>query len=347
VRSHSLKRVVSGVLAASAVIAVMSVAQSPATAAPALQAPPTSSDALAKFRELSTQAEKLNEQYLSAKDGLTAKQADLDKATADFNAAKDAGAKASVDEGNFRIDVDKFASATFTSGVQLNKLSALLAGNSSQDFLERATALDVLATDRNRALSNFTGAVDKAAQASKAAADAQARSTEARDAAAKLKSDVEGQRTALDKQIKDIEAQAGRLSAADKALRADTGGSAPGLKAPGAAAQTAVDAALSKLGKAYVYGDEGPNTFDCSGLTLWAYGRAGISLPRTSGAQAGFGSAVSRSALQPGDLVYYGSPVHHIGIYLGDNKMVHAPTSGDVVKISPLQNDYAGARRPS
>jgi cell wall-associated NlpC family hydrolase len=80
---------------------------------------------------------------------------------------------------------------------------------------------------------------------------------------------------------------------------------------------------------------------------MWAYGQAGITLPRTSGAQAGFGSAVSRSALQPGDLVYYGSPVHHIGIYLGDNKMVHAPTTGDVVKISTLQNDYAGARRPS
>jgi peptidoglycan DL-endopeptidase CwlO len=347
VRSQSLKRVVSGVLAASAVIAVMSVAQSPATAAPALQAPPTSSDALAKYRELSTQAEKLNEQYLSAKDGLAAKQTELDKATADFNAAKDAGAKASVDEGNFRVDVDKFASATFTSGVQLNKLSALLAGNSSQDFLERATALDVLATDRNRALSNFTGAVDKAAEAAKSAADAQTRSTEARDAAAKLKSDLEGQKAALDKQIKDIEVQAGKLSAADKALRADTGGSAPGLKAPGAAAQTAIDAALSKLGKAYVYGATGPNTFDCSGLTSWAYNQGGVSLPRTSGAQSKFGAAVSRSALQPGDLVFYGSPVHHVGIYLGDGKMVHAPDTGDVVKISPLQNDYSGARRPS
>lgn len=346
-RSHSLKRVVSGVLAASAVIAVMSVAQSPATAAPVLQVPPTSSDALAKYRELSTQAEKINEQFLSAKDGLTAKQADLDKATQDLNAAKDAGAKASVDEGNFRVDVDKFASATFTSGVQMNKLSALLAGSSSQDFLERATALDVLATDRNRALSNFTGAVDQAAQAAKTAADAQTRSTEARDAAAKLKGDVEAQKSALDKQIKELEAQAGRLSAADKALQSDKGGSAPGLRAPGAAAQTAIDAALSKLGKPYVYGNEGPNSFDCSGLTLWAYARGGVTLPRTSGAQAGFGAAVSRSALQPGDLVFYGSPVHHVGIYLGDGKMVHAPTSGDVVKISPLQNDYSGARRPS
>ena len=346
-RSQSLKRVVSGVLAASAVIAVMSVAQSPATAAPAPQAPPTSSDALAKYRELSTQAEKINEQLLTAKDGLAAKQAEFDKATQDLNAAKDAGAKASVDEGLYRVDVDKFASATFTSGVQLNKLSALLAGSSSQDFLERATALDVLATDRNRALSNFTGAVDQAAQAAKTAAEAQTRSQEARDAAAKLKSDVEGQKAALDKQIKDLEVQAGKLSAADKALRADTGGSAPGLKAPGAAAQTAIDAALSKLGKPYVYGNEGPNSFDCSGLTLWAYAQGGVSLPRTSGAQAGFGSAVSRSALQPGDLVYYGSPVHHIGLYLGDGKMVHAPTTGDVVKISPLQNDYAGARRPS
>jgi cell wall-associated NlpC family hydrolase len=347
VRSHSFKRVVSGILAASAVIAVMSVAQSPATAAPARQTPPASSDALAKYRELSAEAEKLNEQFLSAKDGLTAKQAELDKATHDLNTAKEAGAKASVDESHFRVDVDKFANATFTSGVQLNKLSALLSGSSGQDFLERATALDVLATDRNRALSNFTGAVDQAAQAAKTAADSQTRSQQARDAAAKLKDDVAAQKSALDKQIKDLGVAAGRLSAADKALQADKGGSAPNLKAPGPAAQMAIDAALSKLGKPYVYGATGPGSFDCSGLTSWAYNQGGVTIPRTSGTQSGFGAAVSRSALQPGDLVFYGSPAYHVGIYLGDGKMVHAPTSGDVVKISSLQNDYSGARRPS
>jgi cell wall-associated NlpC family hydrolase len=78
---------------------------------------------------------------------------------------------------------------------------------------------------------------------------------------------------------------------------------------------------------------------------MYAYGKAGITLPRTSSAQSTFGKAVSRSQLQPGDLVFFGSPVHHVGIYLGDGKMVHAPDTGDVVKISPLQNDYSGARR--
>ena len=79
----------------------------------------------------------------------------------------------------------------------------------------------------------------------------------------------------------------------------------------------------------------------------WAYKQAGISLPRTSSAQAGFGTPVSRDQLQPGDLVAYYSPVSHIGMYIGDGKMVHAPTSGDVVKISPLLSEYAGATRPT
>jgi cell wall-associated NlpC family hydrolase len=289
----------------------------------------------------------MNEEYLKAQDDLNARQGDLDKAGQDLEAAKAAGAQAAENEGKYRVDVDKFAGASFSSGIQLNKLSALLAGNSTQDFLQRSSALDILATERNQALGGLTSAVDQANQAAKAATDAQSKAQASRDAAAKLKDDVAAKKKSLDDQVAELKDQSGKLSAADKALQKDKGGSAPGLKAPGAAAQTAVDAALSKLGSNYVYGATGPSTFDCSGLTSWAYKQAGVTLPRTSGAQSTFGAAVSRSALQPGDLVFYGSPVHHVGIYLGDGKMVHAPDTGDVVKISPLQNDYSGARRPS
>ncbi|MEC3975430.1 C40 family peptidase [Amycolatopsis sp. H20-H5] len=348
-QSQSVKRVVSGVLAASAVFAAVSFVQSPATAAPAPQAPPpaSTSDALAKYRDLSTQAEKINEEFLKAQDDLNARQGDLDKAGQELEAAKATGTKAAEDEGKYRVDVDKFAGASFSSGIQLNKLSALLAGNSTQDFLQRSSALDILATERNQALGGLTSAVDKANQAAKAASDAQGKAQSARDAAAKLKDDVAAKKKSLDDQKNELATQAGKLSAADKALQKDKGGTPPDVKAPGPAAQTAVNAALSKLGSNYVYGATGPNTFDCSGLTGWAYDKAGISIPRTSGAQSQFGAAVSRSALQPGDLVFYGSPVHHVGMYIGDGKMVHAPDTGDVVKISPLQNDYAGARRPS
>jgi cell wall-associated NlpC family hydrolase len=289
----------------------------------------------------------MNEAFLKAQDDLNAKQAELDKATQDLNAAKAAGAKATGDEDRFRVEVDKFAGASFTSGVQLNKLSALLSGNSTQDFLERSSALDVLASDKNQAMNNLTGAVQQTTAAAQKAADAQARSQAAKDAAAKLRDDVVAQQKSLKDQLNQISIAAGKLSAADQAARRDTGGIAPNVKAPGPAAQAAVNAALSRLGDAYVWGATGPTTFDCSGLMQWAYAKAGISLPRVAAAQAGFGTPVSRSQLQPGDLVFFYSPISHVGMYLGNGQMVHAPTTGDVVKISSLQSNYAGATRPS
>ncbi|WP_410596433.1 NlpC/P60 family protein [Amycolatopsis sp. lyj-23] len=348
-RSHPVKRVVSGALAAASVITVVTMAQPVATAAPVpvLQAPPAGSDALAKYRDLAAQAEKLNEDLLRAQDDLTAKQGQLDKANADVTAAKNAGAQAIDAKRQYQSEVDKFADASFTSGVQLNKLSALLAGTSTQDFLDRSAALEVIATDKNAALDNFNTAAAKATAAEKSAADAAKRAQDARDAAAKLASDIEAKKKDLQAQIDQIEAQSRNLSSADRAAQRDTGGAAPNVKAPTAAAQTAVNAALSKLGSPYVWGATGPSTFDCSGLMQWAYQQAGISLPRTSSAQAGFGTPVSRDQLQPGDLVAYYSPVSHIGMYIGDGKMVHAPTSGDVVKISPLLSQYAGATRPT
>ncbi|MFD9965798.1 C40 family peptidase [Amycolatopsis sp. NPDC058986] len=351
-QSHPVKRVVSGAMAAVAVITVVTLAQPAASSAapsPAPQVPPgNSSDALAKYRDLSAQAEKMNQELLKAQDDLKAKQGDLDKAATDTDAAKDAGAKAAENEKKFRTEVDKFAGASFTSGVQLNKLSALLAGGSTQDFLERSSALDVLSADKNVALGNLSGAVKEAAASTAKAADAQKRAQDARDAAAKLTSDIEAKKKSLDAQVAELKTQAGLLSSSDKAAQKDTGGSRPNVKAPGPAAQAAVDAALSKLGSPYVYGDTGPSTFDCSGLMLWAYKQAGVKLPRTADAQiASGGTPVSRDQLQPGDLVGFYSPITHIGMYIGDGKMVHAPDTGDVVKISPLQSQYAGATRPS
>ncbi|MBE1497393.1 cell wall-associated NlpC family hydrolase [Amycolatopsis lexingtonensis] len=340
---------VSGALAAASVITLVTVAQPTAIAAPVpvLQAPPTGSDALAQYRDLAAQAEKLNEDLLKAQDDLKAKQGELDKATNDVNAAKDLASKASENQKKYQTEVDKFAGASFTSGVQLNKLSALLAGTSTQDFLDRSSALEVIATEKNGAMGNLTGAVQQANDATAKATDAAKRATDARDAAAKLTQDIQAKQKTLNDQIEQLKAANKSLSAADKALQGDQGGTAPNVKAPTAAAQTAVDAALSKLGSPYGWGDTGPSSFDCSGLMLWAYGKAGIKLPRSSREQSTFGAAVPRDQLQPGDLVFYYSPVSHVGMYIGDGKMVHAPDTGDVVKISPLQSQYAGARRPT
>jgi cell wall-associated NlpC family hydrolase len=105
-------------------------------------------------------------------------------------------------------------------------------------------------------------------------------------------------------------------------------------------AGTAVQAAriaLTKQGSAYVWGGDGPITFDCSGLVKWAFEQAGMpGLPHSAEEQARMGRSVARSDLQPGDLIALYSPISHIGIYVGDGFYVNAPQSGDVVKVVPV-----------
>ena len=117
--------------------------------------------------------------------------------------------------------------------------------------------------------------------------------------------------------------------------------------APTRAAQIAIDTALAQRGKPYVWAAAGPSSYDCSGLTQFAYRAAGISLPHSSRMQSGIGTPVARANLRPGDLVFFYSPVGHVGIYIGNGQMVHAPTSGDVVKVVNLayMPGYHSARR--
>lgn len=117
--------------------------------------------------------------------------------------------------------------------------------------------------------------------------------------------------------------------------------------APGAAIRSsALQNALSKIGSPYRWGATGPSAFDCSGLVSWAFRQEGVSLPRTSRAMASAGVPVSRSALRPGDLVLFYSPVSHVGIYVGDGQIVHASTSGKPVMISAVDRmPFHSARR--
>lgn len=121
----------------------------------------------------------------------------------------------------------------------------------------------------------------------------------------------------------------------------DPAPAAPAENAP-PAAQAAVQAALSKVGSRYVWGAAGPDSFDCSGLTSWAYAQAGVTIPRTSGGQSGL-PMVSMDALQPGDLITYYSPVSHVAMYIGNGQIVHASTASKPVYVSSV---YYGGDNP-
>lgn len=114
----------------------------------------------------------------------------------------------------------------------------------------------------------------------------------------------------------------------------------------GAGAAEAVAAAKSRLGMPYVWGAAGPGAFDCSGLIMWAWGQAGVSLPHFSGAQYASTTHISMSQLQPGDLVFPNDPGDHVAMYVGGGQIIEAPHSGDVVHIVPMYSWFVMASRP-
>jgi cell wall-associated NlpC family hydrolase len=119
------------------------------------------------------------------------------------------------------------------------------------------------------------------------------------------------------------------------------------VPAPTAAAQTAVDTALAQVGKAYAWGGAGPDSYDCSGLVMAAYAAAGIYLPHSSSMQSTMGTPVPSDALQPGDLVFFYSPVSHVAMYIGNGQIVQASTYGQPVAVTELayMPGYAWASR--
>lgn len=153
------------------------------------------------------------------------------------------------------------------------------------------------------------------------------------------------------RQAEEERRQREREEAADDASRGgdreeedDAGSNVP---PPNERAQAVVDFAMAQRGDPYQWGANGPDAWDCSGLTKAAWAQAGVSLPRSSGSQINVGTRVSRSQLQPGDLVFYYSPISHVGIYIGNGQIVHATHPGDVVSVDPVDSmPFTGASRP-
>jgi cell wall-associated NlpC family hydrolase len=142
------------------------------------------------------------------------------------------------------------------------------------------------------------------------------------------------------------DARAAARAEAEKAQQAQQAEQATGPAVSGGAAG-AVAYAMAQVGDAYVYGAAGPDAYDCSGLTMAAWGAAGVALPHSSGAQMGSGTPVSIDALQPGDLVFYYSPVSHVAMYIGNGQIVHAANPSSGVMVSSVSSmPISGAVRP-
>lgn len=297
---------------------------------------------------LDTQTEILSEDYNAAR----VRQALLDKQ--EKSAAKRLR-ETTQQTGAMQKRLGSRAASMYRNG-QLGFVDVLLG---SSDFASFAATWDFL----RRLNEEDAHTVDelKVAKAEQAAAQLvlKQRSDQAhavsRELAAQKKA-IESKLVSRKRMLLGIEAQVAALDRAEEARRAaeaaraarvSSGSSNRTFPPPTRAARSQVVAIAKRyLGAPYVWGAEGPNTFDCSGFTMYVYRQVGVRLPRVSRDQIHAGQRVSRGDLQPGDLVFFGSPIHHVGIYVGGGMMINAPHTGDVVKISPLFSDYVGACRP-
>ncbi|MFD8596759.1 NlpC/P60 family protein [Kitasatospora sp. NPDC059646] len=266
------------------------------------------------------------------------------------------GAKERADQ--LRKQADQLQDQLARSQDQLTELASGLAAVAGEQYRQGGMDPSVrlmLSTDPDAYLaqaSSFDQAASTQTATLKALQDQQRRLNQQKQEAAAVLAELDGQTQALNEakatvQSKLQEAQRllSTLSAADRAAitRGDDGSASRSasrvdpttLPQASGAAKVAVDAALSKQGADYIWGASGPNTFDCSGLMVWAYAKAGVSLPRTSQEQATVGTNVGTDwhNAQPGDLVVYKSDRSHVAMYIGNGMVVHAPKANDVVKV--------------
>ncbi|WP_214368535.1 NlpC/P60 family protein [Pseudonocardia sp. H11422] len=319
----------------------------PAVAQPAPPAPPqNAADARAQLDQAQREAEALTEQWHAATDDLAAKQAAADGLRAAIEPARIAAEQARIDEEQFRQQIDIVALSTFESG-RLDQFNALLASGSPQDYLDQMSALEALSADQKLALDELLAKVETTRRAQADADDAVGRAQQAADDARRAADEISVRKREADARIAEVERLLERLSPQERADRNGPDEGAPaGVIAGAGVGAKALKAAATQLGKPYVWGAAGPNSYDCSGLTSWAFKQAGVTLPRSSSQQARTGKSVSWDDMQPGDLVFYYSPVSHVGIYAGGGKMINAPQSGDVVKYQTVSSSaFTGARR--
>lgn len=199
--------------------------------------------------------------------------------------------------------------------------------------------------ERKRALARAEGELaDLVAEEQRRRAAAEA--ARAREAA-RRRAEEEARRRATTSSTSTSTTLPGGAEAGDEVMPPPPEPPPPGLPPVHPRAGGAVQAALDEIGTPYEWGGNGPNSYDCSGLTTYAWSTVGVSLPRSSGLQKQALPPVPLEHIQPGDLLFFGNPVHHVGMFIGDGEMVNAPYTGTTVRIDSIwRSDFAGAGRP-
>jgi cell wall-associated NlpC family hydrolase len=213
-------------------------------------------------------------------------------------------------------------------GQTLSSTAQVLFSDNPDDFLAQLTVLVEYTDEQNGSMGTFLARSRELALREKAA------SAEL-EAIRAAEQELADNKAAIDEKSAEAQELLAQLTSVRVVAPSRTTVRLPNVSASGRA-KVAVDFALSQIGDVYSYGATGMSAWDCSGLTMVAWGQAGVSLPHSSAAQASYGRPVSASELQPGDLVFYYSPISHVAIYIGNGTIVHAARPGEGVRLSDL-----------
>ncbi|MER6623095.1 NlpC/P60 family protein [Streptomyces sp. NPDC000931] len=265
------------------------------------------------YNEADERADGLRRQIATAQDGIARQQARVN---------------------TMRESLGSLAGAQYRSG-GLDPALALLLSDDPEDYLEKASVLDRITVHQAAELRRLRSTLRSLAQDRAEAAGKLGALKRSREAVAAHKRTVERKLTEARRLLDSL--PAGERAAWDRATRSARADLLGPAGAPASArAAAAVAAARSALGRPYVWGAEGPSAFDCSGLTQWSYAQAGVALPRTSQAQRYAGRRIPLSEARPGDLVVYRSDASHVGMYMGNGQVIHAPHPGAPVRYDPV-----------
>jgi cell wall-associated NlpC family hydrolase len=307
---------------------------------------PTVADVQKQLTALAVQNAQLIEQYNQV-------QIVVDKRT---DAAKSAQQAANVAAGNYDTARARLAAtvAAQYEGGAFSTTGALLGSSSKNSYLEQLETLSMISSHRAEVVASLTVA----------RADAESTRQSAKQALAAAQAqlaDLDAQKQKVEDQLSKYKDLLGTLNQQQQAAaqeqinhkvsaatvsRVRSNVSTSGQDASAAAIQ-AVKFALAQVGKPYSYGSPGPDSYDCSGLTMASYASAGISLPHSAAEQSTYGTPVTMANLHPGDLLFYYSPIGHVTIYVGSGMMVSAPETGENVSVVPVStmSGFVGATR--
>ncbi|MFE5738090.1 C40 family peptidase [Streptomyces celluloflavus] len=302
---------------------------------------PVKKDVKAEVDKLYEQAEQATEKYNGAKEN-------QDKLQKEVEGLQDKVARGQSELNQLRKGLGVVASGQYRSGSIDASVQLFLSGD-PDTYLDKAATLEQLSGKQAEQLKVIADKQRRLAQERAEAAGKIKDLTDTRKALGDKKDEVKGKlakaqellNTLTEKERAELKAEDDkRASGGDDRSsrgddRVDLGNEAP---ASGRGAD-ALAAAKSKIGMPYVWGATGPSSFDCSGLTSWAYKQAGQTIPRLSQDQANAGTRISsQSALKPGDLVLFYGDLHHVGLYAGNGKVLHAPKPGASVRYEAIGN---------